>query len=147
MAGDVAGDAPPAGYVRAQGSDAPRRAFRITLGLRRGFGEEGRIYDMEEAVRAALAWMRRRSAEGEPFVTGMFTRGEVLYANPRDGAADREPVAVFSGEILWGMPGSDLDDEAVMAVLDDLAGSVGAVLGQEEVHVAFRDRGWTLRRA
>lgn len=138
----------PGGYLREPGSEGPRRAFRITLGLRRGYGEEGRIYDVEEAVRAGLRWMRRRAGAGLPFVTGMFARGEVLYANPEEGgAADREPVAVFSGEVLPGMPGAGLSDEEVAALLDDLAAEVGEVLGQEHVHVAFRDRGWTLRRA
>ena len=34
-------------------SDGPRREFKITWGLRAGYGPSGRIYDLEEAVRAA----------------------------------------------------------------------------------------------
>ncbi len=133
------------GYQRVPDSEGDRRAFRITIGLRRGYGAEGRIYDIEEAVRAGARWMRRRAQAGEPIVTGMFTRGEVLYANPGEaGAFDREPVAIFSGEVLPGMPGGDLPDADVADLLDDLAAEVGAALGQEDVHVAFLDRGWTL---
>lgn len=135
------------GYRRVPGSEGPRRAFRITLGLRQGYGAEGRIYDIEEAVRAGTRWMRRRADAGEAFLTGMFTRGEVVYVSPDEGgAADREPVAVFTGEVLPGRPGGDLPDEEVMAVLDDLAAEIGGVLGQEDVHVSYQNRTWTLRR-
>jgi len=45
--------------------------------------------------------MRERHARGEPFLSGMFTRGEVVYAGSEAGAAhDREPVAIFTGEVL-----------------------------------------------
>src|SRR5437588_12855915 len=64
-------------------SEEPRREFKITLGLRAGYGPAGRIYDLEEAVRAAHRWMTERAARGEPFLSGMFTRGEVVYADPR----------------------------------------------------------------
>ena len=72
------------------GSEGPRREFKITWGLRAGYGPAGRIYDLEEAVRAAHRWMRERDARGEPFLSGMFTRGEVVYAGSR--AEPRLPV-------------------------------------------------------
>jgi len=34
-------------------SEGPRREFKITWGLRACHGSSGRIYDLEEAVRAA----------------------------------------------------------------------------------------------
>jgi hypothetical protein len=76
-------------------SIGPQRDFRITIGLREGYQASGRIYDIEEAVRAAHAWMKRRAEAGQPFLSGMFTRGEVVYAWPgADGKAgsDRELV-------------------------------------------------------
>ena len=86
------------------GSEGPRREFKITWGLRAGYGKTGRIYDLEEAIRAAHRWMRERHAGGEPFLSGMFTRGEVVYAGSEgDAAHDREPVAIFTGE---GAPSS-----------------------------------------
>jgi hypothetical protein len=36
-----------------EASEGPRREFKITLGLRAGYGSAGRIYDLEEAVRTA----------------------------------------------------------------------------------------------
>src|SRR5439155_13912885 len=82
-------------------SEGPRREFKITLGLRAGYGPAGRTYDLEEAVRTAHRWMTERAARGEPFLSGMFTRGEVVYADPEDGAAShRERVAIFTGEVL-----------------------------------------------
>jgi hypothetical protein len=126
-------------------SDGPRREFKITWGLRAGYGPSGRIYDLEEAVRAAHRWMRDRSARGEPFLSGMFTRGEVVYAGSEAEAAhDREPVAVFTGEVL-PLYAADIDDDTVRILLNELASEIGSVLEQEEVHVAYCDRTWTLK--
>jgi hypothetical protein len=128
------------------GSEGPRREFKITWGLRAGYGVAGRIYDLEEAIRAAHRWMRERDARAEPFLSGMFARGEVVYAgSDSDPAHDREPVAVFTGEVLPLYAG-DLDDETVRALLNELASEIGDILEQEEVHVSYRDRTWTLRR-
>ena len=125
-------------------SEGSRREFKITLGLRAGYGPKGRIYDLEEALRAAHGWMRDRAAHGQPFLSGMFTRGEVVYAGSVDDAAsDREPVAIFAGEVLPLYAG-ELSDEAVRELLNELACEMGRVLEQEEVHVAYRDRTWTL---
>ena len=129
------------------GSEGPRREFKITWGLRAGYGTSGRIYDLEEAIRAAHRWMRERHARGEPFLSGMFTRGEVVYAGSEAGAAhDREPVAIFTGEVLPLYAG-DLDDATVRMLLNALASEIGCTLGQEEVHVGYRDRTWTLKRS
>ena len=128
------------------GSEGPRREFKITWGLRAGYGLAGRIYDLEEAIRAAHRWMRERDARGEPFLSGMFARGEVIYAGSEaDPAHDREPVAVFTGEVLPLYAG-DLDDHTVRALLNELASEIGSILEQEEIHVSYRDRTWTLKR-
>ena len=126
-------------------SEGPRREFKITWGLRAGYGPSGRIYDLEEAIRAGHRWMRERDARAEPFLSGMFTRGEVVYAGSEAEAAhDREPVAIFTGEVL-PLYAADLDDDVVRILLDELAAEIGRVLEQEEVHVAYRDRTWTLK--
>ena len=97
----------------APASEGPRREFKITLGLRAGYGPAGRIYDLEEAVRTAHRWMTERAARGAPFLSGMFTRGEVVYADPGGGdASHREPVAIFTGEVLPQYAG-DLVDSTV----------------------------------
>jgi hypothetical protein len=94
-------------------SVGPRREFKITLGLRAGYGSAGRIYDLEEAVRTAHRWMWERAARREPFLSGMFTRGEVVYADSGgEAASHREPVAIFAGEVLPQYSG-DLDDDIV----------------------------------
>ena len=86
-------------------SEGPRRGFKITWGLRAGYGPSGRIYDLEEAIRAAHRWMRERDARAAPFLSGMRTRCEVVYAGSEAEAAhDREPVAIFTGEVLSPMP-------------------------------------------
>jgi hypothetical protein len=56
----------------------------------------------------------------------------------------REPVAIFAGEVLPQYAG-DLDDGTVRELLDELAGEMGRTLEQEEVHIAYGDRTWTLK--
>jgi len=117
-------------------SEGPRREFKITLGLRAGYGSAGRIYDLEEAVRTAHRWMWERAARGEPFLSGMFTRGEVVYAGfGGEAASHREPVANFAGEVL-PQYASDLDDGTVWELLDELTGEMGRTL------VAARSTPW-----
>ena len=126
-------------------SEGPRREFKITWGLRAGYGPLGRIYHLEEAIRAAHRWMRELDARAEPFLSGMFTRGEVVYAGSEgEGTHDREAVAIFAGEVLPHYA-ADIDDDAVLILLNELASEIGRILEQEEVHVAYRDRTWTLR--
>jgi hypothetical protein len=40
-------------FVIVPASEGPRREFKITWGLRAGYGSSGQIYYLEEAVRAA----------------------------------------------------------------------------------------------
>ena len=111
-------------------SEGPRREFKITLGLRAGYGSAGRIYRLEEAIRTAHRWMRERAARGAPFLSGMVTRGEVLYADSGgDAPSHREPVAIFTGEVL-PQYGGDLDDGTVRELLDELATQMGQCLEQ-----------------
>ena len=115
-------------YVVVPGSEGRRRDFRIGVGLREGWDDEGRVFDVSEAVRTARAWMKRRVADGQPALSGMFARAEVTYAWPRlDGTAgsDREPVALFSGEAVHAYLGP-LPDAAVEAMLNALAKELGA---------------------
>jgi hypothetical protein len=136
----------PADYRVVPGSQGPRRDFRITVGLREGWDPEGRVFDISEAVKTARRWMQRRVGAGEPAVSGMFTRAEVTYAWPRpDGTAgsDQEPVALFTGEAVHAYLGH-LSDAAIEALLNELAGHLGAALGQERIYVAFANRTWIL---
>ena len=141
------GPAPsPADYKVVEDSRGPRRDFRITVGLREGWDDEGRVYDVSEAVRTARAWMIRRVTKGLPALSGMFTRAEVTYAWPRpDGTAgsDREPVAIFIGEAVHAYLGH-LSDQEIEALLNELAAELGAALGQERMYVSFCDRTWIL---
>jgi hypothetical protein len=89
--------------------------------------------------------MRERDARAQPFLSGMFTHGEVAYAGSQGEAAhDREPVAIFTGEVL-PLYAADLGDDTARMLLNELASAIGSVLEQEEVHVAYRDQTWTLK--
>ena len=50
----------------------------------------------------------------------------------------------FLHEVLPQYAG-DLDDGTVRELLDELAGEMGRTLEQEEVHIAYGDRTWTLK--
>ena len=120
----------PEDYIVVDGSDGPRRDFRISVGLQEGWDAEGRVFDVSEAVRTARGWMRRRVEAGEPALLGMLTRAEVTYAWPReDGTvgSDREPVALFTGEAVHAYLGH-LPDAAIEAMLNELAAELGAAL-------------------
>jgi hypothetical protein len=145
MTGRSAGPA-PGDYRVVPGSEGKRRDFRISVGLREGWDDEGRVFDVSEAVRTARAWMKRRVEAGQPALSGMFARAEVTYAWPRpDGTvgSDREPVALFTGEAVHAYLGH-LPDAAIEGMLNDLARELGAALGQERIYVAFADRTWIL---
>jgi hypothetical protein len=78
------------------------------------------------------------------FSRACLPAGEVVYAGSEAEAAhDREPVAIFTGEVL-PLYAADMDDETVRLLLNELASEIGRTLEQEEVHVAYRDRTWTL---
>jgi hypothetical protein len=135
-------------YEIVSGSRGPRREFKITVGLREGYDPEGRVYDVSEATKIALNWMTERATADQPFLSGMFTRGEVAYAWRRgDGTAgrDREPVAIFTGEVIPLYMGG-LGDETVEAMLNELAARLGEALRQERIYIAFRDRTWIVKR-
>ena len=97
-------------------------------------------------MRTARAWLKRRVEAGQPALSGMSTRAEVTFAWPRpDGSvgSDREPIALFTGEAVHAYLGH-LPDSAIVAMLNELAGELGAPLGQERIYVAFADRTWIL---
>jgi hypothetical protein len=136
------------GYEIVPSSRGPRREFKITVGLREGYDPEGRVYDLSEATKIALRWMTERAGTGKPFLSGMFTRGEVAYAWRRaDGSVgrDREPVAIFTGEAIPLYAG-DLPDAEIEAMLNELAAMLGAALRQERIYIAYRDQTWIVKR-
>jgi hypothetical protein len=135
-------------YEIVANSRGPRREFKITVGLREGYDPEGRVYDLSEATKIALRWMTDRAAADKPFLSGMFTRGEVAYAWRReDGSVgrDREPVAIFTGEAIPLYAG-DLGDAEVEGMLNELASLLGAALRQERMYIAYRDQTWIVKR-
>ena len=73
----------------------------------------------------------KRDARGEPLLSGMFARGEVIYAGSDANAShDREPAAIFPGEVLPPYAG-DLDDDTVRALLNELASEIGSILNRK----------------
>lgn len=134
-------------YEIVANSRGSRREFKITVGLREGYDPEGRVYDIGEATKIALRWMTERAGAGKPFLSGMVTRGEVAYAWREDGSVgrDREPVAIFTGEVIPLYAGQVADGE-IEAMLNELAALLGAALKQERIYIAYRDQTWIVKR-
>src|SRR5438067_334224 len=79
----------------------------------------------KDSRRRGFAWSR---SGRKPAVTGGTTA----------------PIATTRPEVLPHYA-ADIDDDAVRILLNDLATEIGGILEQEEVHVAYRDRTWTLK--
>jgi hypothetical protein len=63
------------------------RVFKITWGLRAGSGPSGRLYDLEEAIRAAHGWMRERDAPCCAISLGHVHRSVKLFMQVLNPAA------------------------------------------------------------
>ena len=69
--------------------------------------------------------------------SGMFTRGELVYAGS-DAEAAHDP-----GRRQFNRRGGSsplIDDDAVRKLLYELASEIGGILEQEKVHVGYRDQ-------
>lgn len=134
-------------YKRAEAKTSERRPFSITLGIVEGYGPEGKVHSVEEAVEASLDWMKSQAAAGRSYLTGTFTTGEVVYAwpeGPGEAGGGHEPTATFSGEVSV-LYNADTSDEEVVRLLDELASYLGSALGQTRVYVSYRDETWVLQ--
>jgi len=119
-----------------------RREFRITAGLRAGYTAEGVLFDVGQAAAIVERWVAERQRRELPTLSGMMTRGEIIYA--KDGVPQREPVAIFSGEIPPLEP--EPSDTEIEAALDELGARLAEGLLQEEISIAYRGEVWLMRR-
>jgi hypothetical protein len=119
-----------------------RREFRITAGLRAGYTAEGVLFDVGQAVAIVERWVAERQRRELPTLSGMMTRGEIIYA--KDGVAQREPVAIFSGEIPPIEP--EPSNAEIEAALDELGARLAEGLLQEEISIAYCGEVWIMRR-
>ena len=90
--------------------------------------------------------MKRRVEAGQGALSGMFTRAEVTYAwSVRTGpsAPTSNPSPCSQAKPVHAYL-DNLPDSAIVAMLNELAGELGAALGQERLYVAFADGTWIL---
>jgi hypothetical protein len=120
-----------------------RREFKITVALRAGYTADGVLFDVAQAVAVVERWIAERQKRGLPTLSGMMTRGEVIYA--KDGIAMREPVAIFAGEVA-PFPTAP-DDAAIEAALNELGARLADGLQQEEISIAYRADLWIMERS
>jgi hypothetical protein len=125
--------------------DGLRRSFKITFGLIPGYGDDPK-YSVEHARYVIQDWMKGRIERNLNFLTGVLTRGEILYAYvKKDGFIARiaEPGGVFAGEVNV-LYDSRASDEDIEERLDDLATYLGRQMEQTRVYVTYRDKMWVL---
>ncbi len=136
-------------YSTLQDSLADLREFSITLRLKEGYEDLGSIHTTRAVSDAAKSWMQERAARRQPFLSGILQEGDILYAHPIArppyGSAGEEPVVEFKG-LVSPLYNSDLTDEEVMALLNELASLLGNVAGQTRVYVTFQDSCWVLQQ-
>ncbi|MFO1124019.1 MAG: hypothetical protein U1E25_01175 [Methylocystis sp.] len=88
--------------------------------------------------------VRRRVEAGSPRSQAYSPAGDrYAWRRRRHSRSDREPVAIFTGEAVHAYLGR-LPDAQIEAMLNELAGELGAALGQERLYVAFCDKTWIL---
>jgi hypothetical protein len=127
-----------------------RRTFRITFGLRPGYGHASvnPEWKFEKARDAILEWMAGRIEQKQPYLTGTLTPTRILYAYEGDkGQAIRidEPGAVFQGEVSV-LYEPHTPDEEIFERLDELAEHIGLALEQTRVYVSYKDIAWILQQ-
>jgi len=124
------------------------RSFSILLGLAEGYGSEGKIHDEFKVVEVALAWMKDRAADGKPYLTGMVSKGTVVYAWP-DGpgkvGGGFESSVEFRGEVS-PLYNANLSNGEVIVLLFELARILGAALGQNRIYIVYCDKMWILQQ-
>ena len=131
-------------YHKVQAKTDVLRHFRITCGLRSGYGSDCKEHSTETAMLTIHRWMRHRCNEGLQYVTGIVTSGYVLYTWPGAKGDDKpEPAAVFSGDISV-VYNADLEDNQVVEILNDLASYLGKYMNQTRVYVAYRKKTWIM---
>jgi hypothetical protein len=134
-------------YQIIDASLGDRRSFVITAGLRVGYGETATTYSVDVAIQATLNWMKQRASQEQPFLTGMVTSGDVVYAwpeGPGKAGGGHEPTILFSGEVS-PLYGGNLSDSEVISMLTDLAAELGNALGQTRVYIAYCDKVWIIQ--
>ena len=123
------------------------RSFQITVGTRAGYQQGATQADIESVRAAALEWMKERAAARQPYLTGVLTAGDVLYAYPTEngGAAQHEPVVLFQGEVST-LYNRDLTDEQVLGLLNDLAARLAKSTEQTRVYIRFKAETWVIQK-
>lgn len=118
-----------------------RRSFEITVGLKEGYGDEGKTHGLEEAVDLTVEWLKTRAASSMLFLPGTFLQGDVCYAwpeSPGSAGGGHEPVVVYRGEVNPLYNANTTDEEAKSALIE-LASFLGSKFGQVRVYLVYCD--------
>lgn len=132
-------------YHRVNVESETARSFQIVVGLQVGFGDNNPVHDTAAAGTVVSRVIETRINSGLPFLSGLLSESTLLYGIGRQGAAQarQEPAAVFSGTVSVRRTPVPTDDEAI-AMIEELAVSLGSALGQTRVNVEYCGRAWVL---
>lgn len=121
----------------------PRRSFAVTVGTRPGYSPAAVAKSGVEVWATILDWMVGRAKADMPFLTGVVTPGQVLYAWKT--GTGHEPVVTFAGEVSV-LYSPNLGDSTVVLLLNELAGVLAEKLQQTRVYVSYKTESWILER-
>ena len=134
-------------YKLVKDSKGPAPRFAITVGLQEGYGPTAKIHTPAEVTELVLGHLKGCAAAGQPYLTGVVTTGQVVYAwpeGPGKAGGGHEPQVMYSGNVN-PLYNSSLSGEEVEDFLNGLASELGEALGQTRVYVEFAGGLWILQ--
>lgn len=133
-------------YEMVKGSKGFAPVFSVTFGLKEGYGEFAKTHAVSEVVELIEAHLKKCAANSKPYLTGIVSTGELVYAWPEgEGKAGsaHESSVIYSGN-KSPLYNSNFSDEDIETFLNALASEVGEALGQTRVYVAYNGVLWIL---
>ncbi len=133
-------------YKRIKAQTLQGRRFTIVVGLHEGFDPEAGVTHYQvTAQRALIQWMERRGARQMPYLNGLVTSGGYIDSHGGGAATSvgGEPAIEFTGIISTSYL-ADMSNQDIEDMLEEMAATLGAVLGQIRVEIAFMDRAWAI---
>lgn len=126
----------------AEVSTTRGRNFLGTVGLKAGFGDDGKLFERQVVLKAAEQWLKERHSRGEPYLGMKFGAVEDIvygFEKGEDLLLFTEPVIAVSGEIASYH--EHLSDDEIIATLTSLFEYLGKATMQTTVRFLYHGEG------
>lgn len=118
------------------------RNFSGTVGLKAGYGKDGKVFERAVVLKAAEEWLKLRHSRGESYLAMKFSSVEdILYSFEKEGdlLLFTEPVITVSGEIASYH--EHLSDTEIVSTLSALFEHLGKATLQTTVRFLYHGEG------